>query len=610
MTGPLVNNSNSASTALAITQSGAGYGATIEGGNVGIGTSTPSSLLTIKAATTGEHMAIKNSANNSVFTFGSTAAGNHGLLSVNTGTGVESVTMRGDHNSGAYIFVDAQRNKPDGGANGYGAGLAIKSPFVVNQENGIFFLNGPVLSDKAGAAVTFYTSDIGDYGRGGLKFKTTASGSVATRMTIDPTGNVGIGTAVPTSKLHVFDGIAAAGTAAPSVLQVIGGTNAVDAPGANPAGGIIISSANGGGTNFNLGGNVDISAGYGGNGGNVTLSAGKYQGALATTPSQLTLGGSGSVTSGAATLGSGYTNFVAASSGSLSLFTPNAYSSYGRGGNISIMAGNGSTGVSGGASDFGGTISITAGNGGVQQNLAGSNVVINPGAGGGTGASGNIILGNLQGNVGVGTTTPGAKLDVTDTSTTTSAIVVPRAANFTGTSLNGMIRYNTSSTLFEFYQNGTWVNYTTVSDGRLKTNVTPVDQGLEIVNQLNPVFYDWERSNPKASSFENKHQVGFIAQEVEEVLPEVVNKGEDGYRSLEYGKIVSVVVAAVKELYAKVMGHEEKIQAQDRQIASKADKTEVDAKVQKLESENEKLKQENDAIKARLEKIEKALNSK
>jgi hypothetical protein len=47
MTGPLVNNSNSASTALAVTQSGAGYAATITGGNVGIGTTTPGQKLSV-----------------------------------------------------------------------------------------------------------------------------------------------------------------------------------------------------------------------------------------------------------------------------------------------------------------------------------------------------------------------------------------------------------------------------------------------------------------------------------------------------------------------------------------------------------------------------------
>ena len=173
-------------------------------------------------------------------------------------------------------------------------------------------------------------------------------------------------------------------------------------------------------------------------------------------------------------------------------------------------------------------------------------------------------------------------------------IIVPRdtTANRPTTLVNGMVRYNTTSALFEFYQNGGWVNYTTVSDGRLKTNVTPVNQGLEIVNQLNPVFFDWDQNNPRAQGFGTKHQVGFIAQEVEKVLPEVVNKGEDSYRSVEYGKIVSVVVAAVKELYNMVLGH-------DREIASV--KAENAAKAQEID----KLKQENAAIKAKVQKAEK-----
>jgi hypothetical protein len=156
----------------------------------------------------------------------------------------------------------------------------------------------------------------------------------------------------------------------------------------------------------------------------------------------------------------------------------------------------------------------------------------------------------FSGPVGIGVTAPAAKLDVTDASTTTSAIIVPRAGAFTGTTANGMIRYNSTSNLFEFFENGSWVNYTTVSDERLKTNVVSVDskKALDIVKSLNPVFYDWDKNNPRTQSFDDKHQVGFIAQQVEKILPEVVNVGEDSYRSVEYGKIVSVVVAAMKEL--------------------------------------------------------------
>jgi trimeric autotransporter adhesin len=267
-----------------------------------------------------------------------------------------------------------------------------------------------------------------------------------------------------------------------------------------------------------------------------------------------------------------------------------------------------STSVAGADLNYGIQSSVTANAGTTAYGL-----YVDAGAGAGT----SYAAAFLNGNVGIGTTGPNAKLDVTDASTTTSAIIVPRAATFTGTAANGMVRYNTTSTLFEFYQNGVWVNYTTVSDGRLKTNVVPVTDGLNIVNQLNPVFYDWDRSNPKASGFEDKHQLGFIAQEVEKVLPEVVNRGEDSYRSLEYGKIVSVVVAAVKELYSKVMGIESDIEtlkakdaAKDRQIASvKAENAGIKADAEKTKTVSLRLEAENQALKARLDQQDRELQA-
>ncbi len=94
---------------------------------------------------------------------------------------------------------------------------------------------------------------------------------------------------------------------------------------------------------------------------------------------------------------------------------------------------------------------------------------------------------------------------------------------------------------------------------------------------------------------------GFIAQEIEKVLPEVVNKDEDSYRSLEYGKIVSVVLAAVKELYVKVVGI-------DRELASvKAENSAKDQKIKELET---RIKQQEAQTKARFEELEKLIKSK
>jgi len=203
-----------------------------------------------------------------------------------------------------------------------------------------------------------------------------------------------------------------------------------------------------------------------------------------------------------------------------------------------------------------------------------------------------------SGGVGIGTTSPAARLDVTDSSTTTSAILVPRAGPFTGTTVNGMIRYNTTSNLFEFYQNGGWVNYTTVSDGRLKRNVTSVNNAIDIVERLNPVYYDWNRDNPRTQSFPQKHEVGFIAQEVEQVLPEVVNVGQDGYRTLEYGKMVSVAISAIKEIWIRVQKLEKLYTDLSHDKNTQIVNDDLKVRVQKLETENDHLKKQNEAIKA------------
>jgi hypothetical protein len=50
----------------------------------------------------------------------------------------------------------------------------------------------------------------------------------------------------------------------------------------------------------------------------------------------------------------------------------------------------------------------------------------------------------------------------------------------------------------------------------------------------------------------NDSKVGVIAQEVEEVLPEVVHTNEDGMKSVDYGKMVGVLIEAIKDLKAEL----------------------------------------------------------
>lgn len=86
-------------------------------------------------------------------------------------------------------------------------------------------------------------------------------------------------------------------------------------------------------------------------------------------------------------------------------------------------------------------------------------------------------------------------------------------------------------------------NITAYSDAKLKTNVQTIQEALSLVSRMRGVFYD--RIDDGA------HGVGVIAQEMQEVLPQVVIQN-DGVLSVAYGNIVGVLIEAVKELSAKV----------------------------------------------------------
>jgi len=118
------------------------------------------------------------------------------------------------------------------------------------------------------------------------------------------------------------------------------------------------------------------------------------------------------------------------------------------------------------------------------------------------------------GNVGIGRTDPGFKLDV-----------------------NGGIRcvgaVNTSS------------------DARLKTNIQGLADALEKTLRLRGVSYDWNRSAYPTKGLGDKRQLGFVAQEVRKVLPDVVMEDAEGFLSIGYTAIIPVLTEAVKELHTK-----------------------------------------------------------
>ena len=84
----------------------------------------------------------------------------------------------------------------------------------------------------------------------------------------------------------------------------------------------------------------------------------------------------------------------------------------------------------------------------------------------------------------------------------------------------------------------------TYSDETLKTNIQPLDSALEMVNKLQGVSYDWKS--------DGSADVGFIAQDVQNVVPQIVYGNQDGEFALDYSKLTSILVEAVKEQQAQI----------------------------------------------------------
>ena len=88
------------------------------------------------------------------------------------------------------------------------------------------------------------------------------------------------------------------------------------------------------------------------------------------------------------------------------------------------------------------------------------------------------------------------------------------------------------------------------SDKRLKKNIKPISSALDKLLQISGVEFDWIEKKEVHSH--KGHDVGVIAQEIEEVLPEVVATRDNGYKAVNYEKIVPLLIEAIKDLKAEV----------------------------------------------------------
>ena len=93
------------------------------------------------------------------------------------------------------------------------------------------------------------------------------------------------------------------------------------------------------------------------------------------------------------------------------------------------------------------------------------------------------------------------------------------------------------------YSTGGWQG----SDRRFKEDFQPVHDPLKKVLEMEGVSYKWKSEEFKDKGFPDGRHYGVIAQEIEEVLPEVVNTAPDGTKAVAYTEIVPVLIEAIKE---------------------------------------------------------------
>ena len=200
-----------------------------------------------------------------------------------------------------------------------------------------------------------------------------------------------------------------------------------------------------------------------------------------------------------------------------------------------------------------------------------------------------------SGNVGIGTTSPGAKFTVLKDGTQASSVSLTYQIQTVSDSNGGIaiqagsssiaylvfgdngdydagrIAYKNASHDLCFYTNNAEEMVldsdgdlhvdrdvvafsTTPSDKRLKTNIQDINYGLETIMKLSPKQYDWKK--------DDTHDIGFIAQEVEEVIPEIVKDKkhfDKEIKTLDYEKLTAVLIKAVQQQQEQINKLEEKL---------------------------------------------------
>jgi hypothetical protein len=134
----------------------------------------------------------------------------------------------------------------------------------------------------------------------------------------------------------------------------------------------------------------------------------------------------------------------------------------------------------------------------------------------------------------------------------------------------------------------------TSSDKRLKTNIKTIENPLQIIKNIRGVRFNW---NEKAMEINNsidldKIEMGVIAQEIEEYIPEIIKKGLSDYMAVRYEKIAPLLIEGIKAQQTQIDIMATQIEKQQEQFKEQQEQMEVQqAQIETMATQIDELKE-------------------
>jgi hypothetical protein len=145
---------------------------------------------------------------------------------------------------------------------------------------------------------------------------------------------------------------------------------------------------------------------------------------------------------------------------------------------------------------------------------------------------------------------------------------------------NGFIGIGTQNPTQKLHVNGS-ICYTgsiaACSDIRYKKNIVPLQNVLNELMSLHAIYYNWDKEKFTDKAFNEERQLGFSAQEIKKLFPEIVQTDSEGYMAVDYSRLTPVLVEAMKEQQSQIATQQQQISqlnAQNKELMSRLSRLE------------------------------------